>query len=79
MQLRRTLRDCRPLQERGGSFELGGRPVVELAQEGETLRAALVRRPDRSPEWERRVLADAAQVRQFIDEVKRRLANWSEE
>lgn len=77
--LKRSLRELRPLQERGNAFELQGQPVIELAQDGDRLQAGLVRRPARSPEWERRPLASAADVRDFTAEVKRRLAHWSDE
>jgi hypothetical protein len=79
VQLKRSLRELRPLVERGDGFELQGQPVLRLAAEGSAIRAGLVRRPARSPEWDERTLADAAQVRDFTDEVRRRLARWSDE
>jgi hypothetical protein len=77
VQLRRSLRDMRALSERGTGFELKGQAVVELAVDGPTIRARIVRRPARSPEWEARVLKNSADVRQFTADLKKRLEQWS--
>ncbi len=81
VQLRRSLRELRALSERNEGFELRGQPVVQLAlgPQGDHLQARLVRQPARSPEWDLRTLRSAADVRDFIDEVKRRLNRWSDE
>lgn len=79
LQLRRSLRELRPLAERGNGFELQGQRVVELNPDGATLQARIVKQPSRSPEWEKRTLKSSADVRQFADEVKRRLGRWSDE
>ena len=79
LQLRRSLRELRPLAERGNGFELQGQRVVELNPDGATLQARIVKQPSRSPEWETRTLKSSADVRQFADEVKRRLGRWSDE
>ena len=79
VQLKRSLRELRPLVERGNGFELQGQRVIELAVDGATLQARIAKRPARSPEWETRTLKNSADTRQFTDEVKRRLGRWSDE
>jgi hypothetical protein len=77
--LRRQLRDLR-LAERGDGYELKGAQVIELAAGEASIDARLARKPSRQvPEWDRFTLADAAQVRKFTDDVKKRLARWTEE
>ncbi len=79
-QLKRTLRDLRVLTERGNGFELKGASVIALAVEGEAISAKLAKRPSRSSvEWDGFTLSASPQVRKFTDEVKRRLARWTEE
>lgn len=81
VQLKRTLRDLRTLTERGNAYELKGSQVVALEADDKQITARLARRPMRggTPEWDRFVLAGSADVRKFTDEVKRRLARWTEE
>lgn len=79
LQLQRSLRELRPLVERGAGFELQGQPVLQLSAQADHLQVRIARRPARSPQWETRQLKTAAEVRSFTDEVKRRLARWSEE
>lgn len=80
MQLKRSLRDLRTLTERGEGFELKGARVIELAAGERTIDAKLARRPSRQvPEWDRSTLDGSAAVCKFVDEVKRRLARWTEE
>ncbi len=78
-QLRRTLRDLRPLVERGQGFELQGQQVLRLSVDGPALKVEIAKRPARSPEWNTRLLKNSAEVRQFGEEVKRRLDKWSDE
>ena len=73
----RALRDLK-LAERGGAFELDGQPVVQARIDGAVLRLDIVRRPSRSPDWEHAQAADHAQLRRFIDDVKKRVARWNE-
>lgn len=75
--LTREMRALR-LAEREGRFELQGLPVATLALEADTIAARLARRPSRSPEWTASTLKNAADVRRFTDELKRRLAQWSD-
>ncbi|HEY1093040.1 MAG TPA: hypothetical protein VGE47_18210 [Burkholderiaceae bacterium] len=76
IQLKRTLRELRPLAERGDGFTLQGQAVIELSVAGELLTVRLAKRPARAPEWDSKSCANAADVRQVQDEVKRRLARW---
>jgi hypothetical protein len=79
LRLKRSLRDLRPLAERGDDFELHGQRVVELHSDDRTITVRLARRPASTPEFDTRVIADNAAVRTCIDDVKRRLARWTEE
>ena len=76
--LRRSLRD-QGLSERGPGFELRGKRVLELAVEGNTLRARIARRLMLTPEWDSQVLEGAVDTRKLLDEVKKRLARWERE
>ena len=78
-QLKRTLRDLRPLAERGEGFELHGQRVVELKADAGTIAVKLARRPAQVPDWDRFVLKNSADVRKCVDEVKKRFAHWTEE
>ncbi|HSV68991.1 MAG TPA: hypothetical protein VLI72_02675 [Methylibium sp.] len=76
--LKRSLRDLK-LTEREGVFELRSQAVARLVLEGEgTIRAQLAKRLTRAPEWEARLLCSQADVRKFTDELKQRLARWSD-
>jgi len=77
--LKRSLRDLRPLAERGNGFELGGKRVIELQAETATLLVKLAKRPAHTPQWEPLVLKNSADVRKCLDEVKKRLARWTED
>lgn len=79
VQLKRQLRDLRPLTERGDAFELRGQSVVELALHEARIEARLAKRPARTPEWTQHTLASSADVRRFVDSVKAQLARWSDE
>lgn len=80
VQLKRGLRDLRTLAERGEGFELKGARVMELQAGEAAIEAKLAKRPSRQvPEWDRFTLDSSASVRQFTDEVKKRLARWTEE
>lgn len=79
VQIKRSLRDLRPLAERGDGFELAGQRVIELQPEETTLVARLAKQPARRPQWESLVLKNAADVRRCVDEVKKRLARWTED
>ena len=77
-QLRRGLRDL-GLVEREGRFERRGSVIARAAVDGATLRAARVNRPSRtSPQWIEKTLRSAADVRDFIADLKKQLAQWSD-
>ena len=79
-QLKRSLRDLRMLSERDNGYELKGQPVVKMLAEDKTITARLAKRPARSsPEWDSFTLSTSLDVRRFTDEVKRRVARWTEE
>jgi hypothetical protein len=83
LQLRRSLRDLRPLTERAEppcEFLLRGQAVVRLQLAEDTAIAArLARKPARSPEWLQHTLRSAADTRQFTEKVRRALATWTED
>jgi len=78
LTLKRQLRDA-GLAERGAEFELKGRAVIELAAGDTTIEAHLVKRPGHVPEWDAYVLKTSADVRKFVDEVRKRLKRWTED
>lgn len=77
-QIRRAMRDLR-LSERTGGFERSGRRIAELEVGEATLSVRLARKPAITPEWDRATLSTSAQVRQWIDEVRRRLQRWDDD
>ena len=79
VQLKRSLRDLRLLAERGDGFELNGLRLVELSADESVITVRLARRAARTPDWDRLVLKSGADVRKCVDEVKKRLARWTEE
>lgn len=74
-RLRRELRDA-GLTEREGRFEHRGQAVARaaLSADGQSLAVALAKRPARTPEWQERSLRGSAQLRDWLAEVKQRLA-----
>jgi hypothetical protein len=77
-QLQRSLRELK-LSPRGAAFELRGRCVLELAQQGAAIHARVARKPALTPEFDRFVIGDAPAQRKLLDEVKRRLARWAQD
>ena len=73
----RALRDLK-LAERNGAFELNGQPVVKARIDGAVLKLDVAKRPSRSPDWEHAQAADHAQLRRFVDDLKRRVSRWNE-
>jgi hypothetical protein len=77
-RLRRELREL-GLAEREGLFERRGIRIARVAADGAALQAAVVRRPSRSsPEWQPRALRSSAEVRDFVADLKRKLAAWGD-
>lgn len=75
--LQRAQRELRALglAPREDRFEKQGLAVARVAIDGDTLKAALVRKIIRTPEWQERTLKDHAALRTFIADVKKRLAS----
>ncbi len=78
--LQRARRELRELGliEREGRFERRGLAIAKLAIDGAALKASMVKRPGRSPEWTDKVLPDSASVRDFVADLKRKLASWTD-
>jgi hypothetical protein len=77
-RLKRDLRDA-GLGERAGTFERKGLAIARVALDGPAVSAAIVKRPSRSsPEWQARKLASSADVRDFVADLKRKLASWND-
>jgi len=79
LTLKRNLRDLRALQNQGDSFALRGQVLLELSIAEGHLHARLAKRPAQRPEWEALVCKNSADVRKLQDEIKRRLARWTDE
>lgn len=83
--LRRQLRDLKPLVEKGNAsphrFEMRGLPAIELslAEGAPALNAAWAKKPSQRPDWQKQTLKSSADVRRFVDEVKRQLKRWEDE
>lgn len=77
-KLQRELRAL-GLADRGGVFERRGVAIAKVAVDGETLQASVVKRPSRSsPEWTHKSLKNAADGRDFVADLKKKLALWSD-
>ncbi len=77
-RLRRDLREA-GLIEREGRFERRGLLIASVSVDGATLKADTVKRPSRtSPEWQARILKSGADVRDYVAELKKKLAAWSD-
>ena len=77
-RLKRALRDM-GLAERAGVHERRGVAMARAVVEGEVIVAARVKRPVRtSPEWQARRLKHDGDVREFVADLKRCLAQWSD-
>lgn len=77
-RLKRDLREA-GLAEREGRFERRGTPIAMASIDGASLLAAVVRKPVRSsPEWHSRTLKSSADVRDFVADLKKKLAAWSD-
>ncbi len=77
-RLKRDLREL-GLAERAGVFERRGTAIARAAVDGDVIRAARVKRPARSsPEWLPKTLKHGADVRDFVADLKKQLAAWSD-
>jgi hypothetical protein len=78
LRLRRDLREA-GLSEREGTFERRGLSISRVVVDGAALKADTVKRPSRtSPEWQARTLTSSADVRDYVAELKKKLAAWSD-
>ena len=74
----RSLREL-GLVERAGRFDRRGTAIARTVVDGAGLRAARVKRPSRSStEWQERLLHNSADVRDFVADLKKQLAQWSD-
>jgi hypothetical protein len=77
-RLKRDLRDA-GLTEREGIFERRGSKIARLAIDGAVIKAETVKHPSRSsPEFQARTLKSGADVRDYVAELNKRLATWSD-
>lgn len=77
-RLKRDLREA-GLTERAGIFERRGVAIARVAVDGAQLKAETVRKPSRSsPEWQARPLKSSADARDYMAELKKKLAAWSD-
>ncbi len=74
---RRELREM-GLTEREGRFERRSLQIARIAVDGATLKAAVVKRPGRTPEWTEKTLRSSADLRDFVADLKNKLASWSD-
>jgi hypothetical protein len=78
-RLRRELRDL-GLQERQACWERRGLAIAQLSLEPNGLEARRVKKPSRSsPQWISRTLKSSADVRDFTADLKKHLAQWSDD
>ena len=78
LRAKRELREM-GLSERAGQFERAGLAIAKLVVDGAALKASVVRRPSRSsPEWTHKTLSSSAMLRDWMAELKRKLAGWSD-
>ena len=67
------------LTEREGRFDRRGSAIARAVVDGDLIRAARVKRPSRgSPEWMDKALRSSAETRDFVADLKKQLAQWSD-
>ena len=77
-RLQRDLRDL-GLSAREGRWERKGISIARAAVDGAAIKVAVVRRPSRnSPEWQERTLKSSADIRDFVADLKKKLAAWTD-
>jgi hypothetical protein len=77
-RLRKDLREL-GLVEREGRFERRSVAIARAAVDGVVIQAAIVKRPSRnSPEWQGKTLKTGADLRDFVAELKKKLAAWGD-
>ena len=78
LTLKRALRDLR-LIERSNGFEWKAQRILEAVAQDKAVAVRLAIRPLASPEFDSFTITSSAALRQLTDELKRRLARWSDE
>jgi hypothetical protein len=78
LNLKRQLR-CTALIERGDDYQFEAKTVLRLSVQGDVIEAQLALRPAQQPQWSHWQLKAAPDMRQLLQETKKRLAKWSEE
>jgi hypothetical protein len=78
--LQRAKRELRGLGlvEREGRFDRKAQAIARVAIDGDVLKAAIVKRPGLTPEWSEKILRSAADLRDFVADLKKKLASWSD-
>ena len=66
------------LSEREGRYERRGQHIARAALVDGALQVAMVRLPSRTPAWQTRTISQSAQLRDFVAELKKRMAGWSD-
>ena len=75
--LQRSLRAL-GLSAQGTGFSWQGRRVAEIAVADGVIQARVARRPAMQPEFEMVTLKGGADVRKWLDDIKKRLDRWSD-
>jgi hypothetical protein len=76
--LQREMRNL-GLTEREGRFERRGTAIAKAVVDGAVIQAARVKRPSRgSPDWLPKTLKHSGDVRDFVADLKKQLAAWSD-
>jgi hypothetical protein len=78
LNLKRQLRDT-GLVERGDDYQFEAKTVLRLSLQADVIDAQLALRPALQPAWSHWQLKAAPDVRQLLQETKKRVAKWSEE
>jgi len=77
-KLQRELRAL-GLSERAGTFERRGLAIAKVAADADAVQASVVKRPSRTgPEWTHKALKSSADSRDFVADLKKKLASWSD-
>jgi hypothetical protein len=85
VRLRRDLRELKLTERSGGDahrYEWKGLAVAELVlapAEPAAIVCGLVKRPAQRPEWARQSLTSSAEVRRWLEGVKRQLQAWTDD
>ncbi len=78
-RLHRELREL-GLQERAGCWERRGLAIARISLDSGAIQASRVKKPSRnSPQWVLRNLKSSADVRDFTGDLKKQLAQWSDD